>query len=288
MTLDEKEAPMNSMENPQVNAPNAALAARADETLAHAYEQIARADEQLVRVTEQLSKMERDAVRSSPALDRRPPHERSAFRGLTGLLLTACIVGAAFLLQSPYGDTVRSMMSRWAPQAASTSTMPLQKVVLGGQPDQSAVQLAAADGATAQAASPQAVAPTAAAASPELTQLMQTVETMARDLANVEQTIEQLKANQARMASDNASALDQLRIKQEEMTGLIGKVFDQTLRLTSAAVPRPTPTPHKPTQVPQAQAPHSQAPQAQAPQAHAAAPPRQARALPRSSGQPEQ
>jgi hypothetical protein len=59
--------------------------------------------------------------------------------------------------------------------------------------------------------------------SPELAQLLQT---MARDLANVEQGIEQLKAS------------------QEQMMRLIAKASEQNLRpKTSAPPPRPTATP---------------------------------------------
>ena len=55
---------------------------------------------------------------------------------------------------------------------------------------------------------------------PELAQLLQT---MARDLANLEQGIEQLKASQERMARENANAVEQLRAGQEQMTRLMAK-----------------------------------------------------------------
>jgi hypothetical protein len=256
------------------------LTARADETLAHAYEQIARADEQLARATEQLSKVARDAPSAQSAPGRRPSRERRALRGLVALLLAACIIGAAFLLQSPYGDAARLLVAGSAPQLASSAPSPLQRPVPAGQSDRANLQTAAADGATVQAATasaetPPSVAPAAAAAPPELTELLQAVQTMARDFSNAKQAIEQLQANQAQMATDNAKTLDQIRTRQEEMTGLIGKVFDQTLRLTSAASSRPTPTQRKPAQVPQSQA---------------ADPSRQARALPRTPAQlrPEQ
>jgi hypothetical protein len=49
---------MNS--TPKAPEPQDALVARADERLAHAYQQIARADEELTRVSEQVAKMERE------------------------------------------------------------------------------------------------------------------------------------------------------------------------------------------------------------------------------------
>ena len=234
---------MNSSASPQVSDPNDALAARADE--------------QLARVTEQLSKMERDAVRPSPAAGRVSPHERPAFRGAIALLMAACIVGAAFLLQSPYGNAARLMVARWTAQIAST--LPLQKPVVATQPGPSTVQPVAADAAAARTMTASTETPPTAAAPPELIQLLRTVETMARDLADVEQGIAQLKANQTQMASENANALDQLRIRQEEMTGLIGKVFDQTLRITSAASAPPTPVARKPVQAPRGGVPSQQA-----------------------------
>jgi chromosome segregation ATPase len=76
--------------------------------------------------------------------------------------------------------------------------------------------------------------------SPELAQLLQT---MARDLANVQQQLEQLKASQEQMASDNAKTVEQLKASQEQMTRLVAKASEQNLRpKTSAPPPRPIAT----------------------------------------------
>src|SRR5205085_5310291 len=190
---------MNSTPNPQAIAPADALIARADERLAHAYEQIAHADEQLARVNEQLLKLDQDAARSPVAvLGRLPSRGRPMLRGLIGLLLAACIFVAAFVSQSSYGDAAKPTIARWAPQLILTSSLPLEKPGLPAQPSPSTVQVAVAEPVPPQPtssarAAPQDVAPTAAPVAPELAQLLQT---MARDLANVEQGIEQLKANQ--------------------------------------------------------------------------------------------
>ena len=95
--------------NPALSAQEKELVARADERLAHAYEQIARADEELARFNEQISRLEK-AKRI-----RQPSRGRPALRGLIGLLLTVGICTAAFAWQS-YGETVRPMVARWAPQ----------------------------------------------------------------------------------------------------------------------------------------------------------------------------
>jgi len=67
---------------------------------------------------------------------------------------------------------------------------------------------------------------------------------MAHDLATVEQGIEQLKASQERMASDNARAVEQLRASPEEMTRLVARASEQDQRAKTAALPpRPVATP---------------------------------------------
>ena len=112
---------MNSTPNLKEAEANDVLIARADARLAHAYEQIAHADEQLGRVTEQLSRMEQAAARHPSAVPgRKASRDTSTLRGLIGLLLAACIGGAAFVSQSSYGDAVKPIISRWAPYLTST------------------------------------------------------------------------------------------------------------------------------------------------------------------------
>ncbi|XSC44214.1 hypothetical protein ACF1BQ_042255 [Bradyrhizobium sp. RDT10] len=72
---------------------------------------------------------------------------------------------------------------------------------------------------------PQDAAPTAPAALPDHTQLLQT---MARDLANLERNIEQLKANQLQMASDNSKAIAEFKASQEEIKRVLAKVSEQS------------------------------------------------------------
>lgn len=272
---------MNSTINP-----DAVLSARADERLAHAYEQIARADDELTRVTERLSRMESDAARG-PATAYRPQPSRggSASRGLVGLVLAACIGTAAYASQS--SETVRLAIAQWAPSLVSPSWLP-ERSRGSGQPGSAPVQLAAAETTLlqptlsaqtpVQAQAPtqiqtqgqgQDVPPTAATApastplSPELTQ---TLQTMAHDIATAQQGIEELKASQAQMAADNAKAIEQLRASQEQLARLTVKPAakpkpaaelkpaEQATRATTAA-PKPVVTAaRKPTPKPPSQA----------------------------------
>jgi hypothetical protein len=229
------------MDTTQQSDPRHVLAARADEELTHAHEQITRAGEELARAEKQLSKLEHDAVPG-----RRRLFDRPAVRGLTGLLLAACIGVAAIAWQSSYGDAAKEMIARWAPQRVVTSSTPLENPGLAAQPSPPAVQAAAANTAPPQPALlaqtvPEDVAPAAAPPSPELTQVLQS---MARDLATLGQEIEQLKAGQEQMARDNANTAEQLKASREQMARVLAKASEQNLRpKISAPPPRPTATP---------------------------------------------
>ena len=237
---------MNTTTDPKANEPDDVLVARADERLVHAYDQIARADEQLARLNEQLSKLEHAAPDPSAVVGHRPPRSRSALRGVIGLLLAVFIFVGAFVSQSSYGDEAKLMVAQWAPQLISTSSLPIEKPGFPAQPSPSTVQVAAATPglpqptASAQTA-PQEFAPTAAPISPELTQLLQT---MARDLANVQQGIEQLKTSQEELARENGRTAEQLKASQEQMARAIANASEQNLRRsTPVTVPPRIATP---------------------------------------------
>jgi hypothetical protein len=256
---------MNSTPDPKETKPHDADAARSDEGFAHAHEEIKRADEQLTRLTEQLSRMERDdarppsAVRAPREPDPRepdprgagaqgsgsqgldsglgpqpPPGGRPALLTLLGLSLAACItVAALVILLLFHGDGPTLIVARWAPQPVSAPTLPPENPPSSAQPSPSTFQVAAAESAPARAtppqtatlaqAAPQDAAPTAPAALPDQTQLLQTI---ARDLANLERTIEQLKANQQQIANDNSKAVAELKASQEEMKRALAKVSE--------------------------------------------------------------
>jgi predicted FMN-binding regulatory protein PaiB len=246
---------MNSTPDLKAAEADNVLVARADERLAHAYEKIARADEQLARVTEQLSKMEEDAARRPPAVARRrPSHGGAALRGVVGLLLAACIVVVAFASQSSYGDAAKLIITHWAPHLISTLSLSSEKAVPPAQPGPVTVQVAAAETAPQQAtpssgATTQEVAPPVAPTAAEMAQLLQA---MTRALANVEQGVQELRAGQERMASDNAQIVEQLRASQEQMARLIARTPEPNLgpktslsqtSVPQASTPRPVAAP---------------------------------------------
>src|SRR6266850_2812155 len=270
---------MNSTPTSKAIESQDALIARADERLARAHEQIARADEELTRVSEQVARMEREAAhprsagpdpqsprsagpdpqsarsagpdpqspRSAGPGPQSPPR-RPALRALVGLPLAAGIVVAALVLQSSYGGGAKLVVARWAPQLVSTPSLPPENPPLPAQPAPSAVQVAAAEAAPPQATSlaqtaPQDAAPTATAGFPDHTQLLQTI---VRDLANLERNIEQLKANQQQMASDNSKAIEELKASQAEIKRVLARVSEQNLPKTSLPPTQPTPTLRKP------------------------------------------
>src|SRR6478672_8939557 len=175
------DAPVNTRQpepqvNPALSTQEMELVARADERLAHAYQQIARADEELARFNEQISRLEKKPANRL----RQPSRGRPALRGLIGLLLTAGICTAAFVWQS-HGETIRPMISRWAPQLAAASSLPSEAPKLADQQSPPAVQLAAADAAVSQLP-PQAQ--TAAPDAPIAAEQTQLLRTMAREIAN--------------------------------------------------------------------------------------------------------
>jgi hypothetical protein len=237
--------------------------ARADERLANAHEQIKRADEDLARLSEQLAKIERDAAPPASAVPgQRLLRGRPARQVLVGLSLAACFVVAALVWQSSYGGT-KLVVALGEPQVASAPSLPAENPPAPAQPVASSIQLAAAETSAPQATpsqpapvaettiaqtitaqtATQDAAPTATAAPPDHAPLLQK---MARDLTNLERSIEQLKASQQQMVSDNSKAIEELKASQEEMKRVLAKVSEQNQSRTSAAPTQPTPTVRRP------------------------------------------
>jgi hypothetical protein len=235
------------------------LIARADEQLAHVRERIASADEEIARVTEQLSKMERDELRSPsrPGDDVRNPSARpgpqplqgkSAMLGSigllrVGLLLAACLVVVALVSQlSRAGVTL--IGANWTPQRDSTSYSASTNPPLSAQPGPS-FELTTAETAPAQTASPAPTGPQDAASAPAgVSELMQSQQATARDVASLKVEIEQLKVKQDQVAADNSKAIEQLKAKQEDMARLLAKVSEQSaLHMTPPPSAGPTQSP---------------------------------------------
>jgi hypothetical protein len=224
---------MSSTPDPTPTEPNSdpnSVSARADEQLAHAYQQLQIADEQLARIDRQFSKLEHDDER------RRQWRGRPALRGLVGLLLAACIGAAALIAHSSYGETARQMIADAL--ASAQPQIPARPSEPEREPEP-AGQVVTADtlapSAPAAPAASQPVAPTTVALPPEVTDLLQT---MAHDVATLQQGSEQLKTNLAQVGRDNARAVDELKASQEQMARLIAAASEQKAQpQTSATLP---------------------------------------------------
>jgi hypothetical protein len=64
---------------------------------------------------------------------------------------------------------------------------------------------------------------------------------MARNLGNLERTIDQLKSSQQQMADDNAKAIGELKATQDEMKRALAKVSEPAPPKASAPATRPAP-----------------------------------------------
>jgi len=200
---------------PQQNhSREAALAA-----IAQAYRQMG-ADQQLVQVDETACKLEQEKKATRHPSDEQPRLAgpgRGSSRGrlvlgsLMGLLAVACIGVAAFAWPSPDGQA--------APEPISTSSVSIEKKELPAQPAPSNAGVAAKTDAELPQRSSQAqttlqrAAPVTSTAAPMAPDLAQSIQMITRELANVEQGIDQLKTGQAQMVRDNAELV--LKATQE-------------------------------------------------------------------------
>ena len=186
--------------------------------IAQAYRQIG-ADQQLVQIDETACKLEQEKEATRHPSDEQPrfaepgrgsSRGRLVLRSLMGLLAVACIGVAAFAWPSPDGQA--------APEPISTSSVSIEKKELpapsnagvAAKTDAALPQRSSQAQTTLQSAAP--VAPTAAPMAPDLAQSIQMI---TRELANVEQGIDQLKTGQAQMVRDNAELAEHLKATQE-------------------------------------------------------------------------
>lgn len=241
------------------------LIARADEQIASAYEKIASVNEELARVSGQVSKIERDAAGDPPVEPAsQPPPGKPARRGFIGLLSAVCIVGivVALVLQLSRGGAML-IGAQSAPQLVSTSSLPSNNPSFPARRDPSPVQVTAAEAASPQAApSSHTEQPDAARAASAASEVIQLLQKMTGDIANLEQAMQRLKEKQDQIAGDNAKAIEQLKTKQEDMARLLAKVSEQS------ALPKASPPSAAPMQSPQARM------RPQAPPPHRLYPPR--------------
>ena len=140
----------------------------------------------------------------------RSPLRTLAYWSLIGLLAIVCIWTASFVWQSADGY---APAIQWMAERLSISPAPAEKrPELAGHSVQSSdetktITLAPQPSPKAEAA-PQREASAVAPMSPEL---MQWIQTIVRELANLEHGIEQLKADQAQLARDTAEHLKEMQ-----------------------------------------------------------------------------
>jgi hypothetical protein len=196
----------------QSHSRDAALAA-----IAQAHRQMG-AGENLVQVDETASKLEDEKIATRHPSDEQPSAEpgrgssrsRLVLWSLMGLLAVACIGVAAFAWPSPHGQA--------APEPISTSSVSIEKkeppapsnAGVAAKTDAGLPQRSSQAQTTLQRAAPEA--PTAAPMAPDLAQSIQMI---TRELANLEQGIDQLKTGQAQMVRDNAELAEHLKATQE-------------------------------------------------------------------------
>ena len=185
------------------------------------------------------------AVNKVPVKADRSSMGKQAIRGVIGFVLALGIVVGVAAWQS-YGDAAREMAARWLPQLGLAPSASPQDSTLAAPPGPAGVQASAVTAApepSAQSA-PQSVAPAAAASPAEAP----TLQSMARDVATLEQKIEelqativQLKASQDQMSRDVAKSSE---AKGPDGKSLDAKASEQNLR------PRPSPLAPRPAVVP--------------------------------------
>jgi hypothetical protein len=159
------------MPNPRQADPIDAMVARLEKANAAAYVQPERVES--VLESKHDVGLDPSEQRKPPAIpDRASSRRMPAFLVLVGLLLAASVCVAGFAWQSTYADAAKLIIARWANAEVLRSASP-------------------------------ASAPTSSEA--------QRLQTMARDLANLEQRIERLKTSQEQMARDNMAVSEQLK-----------------------------------------------------------------------------
>ena len=165
-----------------------------------------RARKKFARVDERVSVSEDEAARHPSDQRKQPtvPNRRTSRGGLALSLVIGSLLAASFAYwEAPYGDATKQIVARWALSLVQTTS--------------------------------QDPAPIVALMPPELTQRLQT---MARDLADLAQGIEQLKNSQEQLTRDNATVAEQLKAALSQLTRDNGAIVEQ-LKASQEQTARP-------------------------------------------------
>jgi hypothetical protein len=203
----------------------------------------------------------------------RPSGGRGVVRILVGLLVAGAIVGGG-AAWAAYGEDVKPLIANWTPQIGTAWSLVSEKLGLSGEQSAPPAPSATADTPAPQTALAQpgaAPATAAAPAAPAQADVGQMLQSMARDIAGLQQGIEQLKAGQDQMARDNAKLAEQLKASQDQLTRVMARASEASMH------PRPPlPAPPKPPLVTAARKPPPLPPVSTLPPPQTIAPPPQA------------
>ena len=207
-----------------------------------------------------------------------PSSRRGLARVLIGLLVAGVVVGAG-AAWAAYGEDVKPLIESFTPQISATWAMLSDKLGLSGEQGAPPAQTATVDAPTQQAAAaePSAAPATAAQApaAPASADVGQMLQSMAHDIAALQQGIDQLKAGQEQMARDNLRLAEQLKASQEQMSRVAARASEASMHprpplpapkpplVAAARRPLPAPPPVSTLPPPQTIAPPAQ-PQVQA------------------------
>ncbi|HLI98311.1 MAG TPA: hypothetical protein VKT76_01215 [Bradyrhizobium sp.] len=180
------------------------------------------------------------AVNDDLPARRRSSFGRRAMRAVAALLLAAGIGGAAMGWQV-FGYAAKKALVKWMPQMALTNSLSLDKLGLSSpsQPAEPAVTEETQATPAVQAAT-ESVSTHAADVSSDSTQLLQS---MARDLANVSQEVEALKASIAELKASQQQTIRDKAAEQNAKAKALAPVPHPAAARKPAPVYSPTPTP---------------------------------------------
>jgi hypothetical protein len=126
---------------------------------------------------------------------------------LAGLLALMCIGVAVFAWQSSHGQI--------APEPAATSSVSIKKEEAPIRPSPNKLDLAATTKAVSPESQPQAAVQPAPTVTPIAPEMMQQIQTIAREIANVEHGIDQLKAQHSQIVHENTELTEHLNATLE-------------------------------------------------------------------------
>ena len=215
---------------------------------------------------------------------------RRLLRGVIGMILTACVAGAAMLWQS-HSDVVRQIVTKSVAPIIVALLSRKESPAVEEPSGSPVVQASVAPAASAPSASQNAAdnpGSTAASPSPEAAQLLQS---LARELANLRQDMEQMKAAIAELkASDDQMAREIVKASDRATDKALEQALRPKVSMASPPQSQPIAIPvRKPPQPPVARPvqsrPVSATPQAAAyvprpSESRAATPPPQSAATP--------